>query len=88
MSFVMTVPEVLGTAAGSLAGIGSSIDTANAAAAAQTTGLLPAARGLGGNRGAVLQPWSGVSVAQRGAAAFHGQVVRQLTAATQSYVAA
>ncbi|TVS83292.1 PE family protein, partial [Mycobacterium helveticum] len=65
MSFVMTVPEVLGTAAGSLAGIGSSIDTANAAAAAQTTGLLPAARGLGGHRGAVLQPWTGVSVAQR-----------------------
>ncbi|WP_407687989.1 PE family protein [Mycobacterium sp. HUMS_1102779] len=42
MSFVIAVPEVLGTAAGSLAGIGSSITAANAAA--ETTGLLPAAQ--------------------------------------------
>jgi len=41
MSFVMAVPEVLGTAATDLAGLGSSLNAVNAAAVAQTTGVLP-----------------------------------------------
>ncbi len=43
MSFVVAVPEVLGTAATDLAGLGSSLSAANAAAAHQTTGVLAAA---------------------------------------------
>jgi hypothetical protein len=43
MSFVTTQPEVLSAAATSLAGIGSAMSAQNAAAAAPTTGLIPAA---------------------------------------------
>jgi hypothetical protein len=43
MSFVTTQPEALAAAAGSLQGIGSALDAQNAAAAAPTTGVVPAA---------------------------------------------
>jgi hypothetical protein len=43
MSFVTTRPEALTAAAGSLQGIGSAMSTQNAAAAAPTTGVVPAA---------------------------------------------
>jgi hypothetical protein len=43
MSFVTTQPEVLAAAAGNLAGIGSAMSAENAAAAAPTTGVVPAA---------------------------------------------
>lgn len=43
MSFVTAQPEALSTAAGSLSGIGSALNAQNAAAAAPTTGVLPAA---------------------------------------------
>jgi len=43
MSFVTVMPEVLETAATDLANIGSTLSAAKAAAAAQTTGVLPAA---------------------------------------------
>jgi PE family len=43
MSFVTTQPEALTTAAGSLQGIGSEMTAGNAAAAAPTTGVVPAA---------------------------------------------
>ena len=43
MSFVIAVPEVLGAAAADLVNLGSTLNTANAAAAAPTTGLLAAA---------------------------------------------
>jgi hypothetical protein len=43
MSFVTTQPEALSAAAGNLQGIGSSISAQNAAAAAPTTGVVPAA---------------------------------------------
>lgn len=43
MSFVTTQPELLGTAAGSLQGIGSAMMAGNAAAAGPTTGVVPAA---------------------------------------------
>jgi hypothetical protein len=43
MSFVTTEPELLTAAAGNLQGIGSSMTAGNAAAAAPTTGVVPAA---------------------------------------------
>ena len=43
MSFVTTQPEALSAAAGNLAGIGTTMSAQNAAAAAPTTGLVPAA---------------------------------------------
>ena len=43
MSFVTTQPEVLAAAAGQLQGIGAAIAAQNAAAAAPTLGVVPAA---------------------------------------------
>jgi hypothetical protein len=43
MSFVTTQPEALAAAAGTLHGIGSMMSAQNAAAAAPTTGVIPAA---------------------------------------------
>src|SRR5271165_5256297 len=43
MAFVSTQPEDLTAAAGNLQGIGSSVTAQNAAAAAPTTGVVPAA---------------------------------------------
>jgi hypothetical protein len=43
MSFVTTQPDALSAAAGSLQGIGSGVNAQNAAAAAPTTGVVPAA---------------------------------------------
>jgi PE family len=43
MSFVTTQPEALTAAAGNLQGIGSAVSSQNAAAAAPTTGVVPAA---------------------------------------------
>ena len=43
MSFVTTQPEMLTVAAASLQGIGSAMTAGNAAAAAPTTGVIPAA---------------------------------------------
>jgi hypothetical protein len=43
MSFLSTQPEGLTAAAGNLQGIGSAVTTQNAAAAAPTTGVVPAA---------------------------------------------
>ncbi|MFY2858776.1 PE family protein [Mycobacterium sp. THU-M104] len=43
MSFVTTQPEALAAAAGNLRGIGATMSAQNAAAAAPTTGVVPAA---------------------------------------------
>ena len=43
MSFVTTQPEMLASAASQLQGVGTAIATQNAAAAAPTTGVIPAA---------------------------------------------
>jgi hypothetical protein len=43
MSFVLAAPEMLASAASDVAGIGSSLSAANAAAAAPTTGVVAAA---------------------------------------------
>jgi hypothetical protein len=48
MSFVTTQPELLGEAAGNLQGIGSAMAAGNSAAAAPTTGVIPAAAYSGG----------------------------------------
>ncbi len=44
MSFVVTIPEALAAVATDLAGIGSTIGTANAAAAVPTTTVWPRRR--------------------------------------------
>ena len=43
MSFVIAVPELVSTAAGDLAGIGSALSSAGAAASVPTTGIVAAA---------------------------------------------
>lgn len=43
MSFVTTQPEALSAAASALQGVGSAMTSGNAAAAAPTTGVIPAA---------------------------------------------
>jgi PE family len=43
MSYVTTQPEMLSAAAGDLHGIGAAVSAGNAAAAAPTTGVVPAA---------------------------------------------
>jgi triacylglycerol lipase len=45
MSFLIAAPEMMTSAATDLATVGSNLSTAHAAAAAQTTGMLAAARG-------------------------------------------
>jgi hypothetical protein len=44
MSYVIAAPDMLAAAAADVAGIGSSLSEANAAAATRTTGVLAAAR--------------------------------------------
>ena len=43
MSFVTTCPEIMASAAGALQSIGSAVAAGNSAAAAPTTGVVPAA---------------------------------------------
>lgn len=63
MSFVIAAPEALVAVASDLAGIGSALAEANAAALAPTTALLAAGAdvGVGGDRGAVWRARAGVS---------------------------
>ncbi|ORA10877.1 PE family protein, partial [Mycobacterium angelicum] len=90
MSFVIALPEVMGTAATDLAGIGSALESAGAAAAAHTTGLLAAAQDevsvaiaeLFGAHGQAYQS------ASAQAAAFHQQFVQALTGSAGSYATA
>jgi hypothetical protein len=71
MSFVTTVPEALAAAAGQLEGIGTSVAAENAAAAAPTTGLLPAAA-------------DEVSALQAGVFSTYGQLYQTLSAQAQA----
>jgi hypothetical protein len=90
MSFVVAVPEVLGTAATDLAKINSTLSTANAAAATQTTGVLAAAEDE--VSAAIAELLSGHGQAYQAlsaqAAAFHDQFVQALTAGAGSYASA
>ncbi|WP_085101644.1 PE family protein [Mycobacterium paraense] len=88
MSFVAAAPETMGAVAGDLAGIGSSLREATAAAAGQTTAITSAAADdvslaisdLFGSYGQQFQTMS----AQ--AAAFHNEFVRVLNAGAAAYV--
>ncbi|MGA7050076.1 MAG: PE family protein, partial [Mycobacterium sp.] len=89
MSFV-AVPEVLGTAATDLAHIGSTLDVANAAAAARTTAVFAAAGDEVSVAIAALfsAHGQGFQALTAQAAAFHDRFVQALTTGTGSYVSA
>ncbi|MDI3313344.1 MAG: PE family protein [Mycobacterium sp.] len=89
MSFVTIQPEALAGAAGDLAGIGSAIATANAVAAAPTTGVIPAAADevsalTAAQFAAHAQMYQAVSAQ---AAAIHEMFVTTLATSAGSYAA-
>jgi hypothetical protein len=89
MSFVTTQPEMLSTAAGNLASIGSALTARNAAAAAPTTGMMPAAAdevsAVTAAQFAIhAQMYQAVSAQ---AAAIHDQFVAMLGSSAASYAA-
>src|SRR5215469_13170474 len=90
MSFVVAVPEALGTAATDLASLGSTISSANAAAATATTGVLTAAEDeVSAAIAAVFSAHGeGFQALSAQAAAFHEQFVQAVTAGVGSYVSA
>jgi PE family len=89
MSFVTTQPELLTAAAGNLAGIGSAMNAENSAAAAPTTGVIPAAAdevsALTAAQFAVHAQMYQVISAQ--AAAIHDMFVNTLETSAGSYAA-
>ncbi|MCV7089986.1 PE family protein [Mycobacterium interjectum] len=90
MSYLAVTPETVSSAASDLAGIGTSISAANAAAAAPITGVVAAAEdevsaaiaSLFSRHGQQFQALSAR------AAAIHGRLVQALTSAGNSYAAA
>ena len=90
MSFVIAMPEALGTAATDLASLGSTLSTANAAAATPTTGMLAAAEDEVSAAIAALfsAHGQGFQALSAQAAAFHDQFVQALTASAGSYASA
>lgn len=89
MSFVTTQPELLVAAAGDLTGAGSAMSAQNAAAAAPTTGILPAAADevsalTAAQFSAHAQMYQAVSAQ---AAAVHEMFVNTLGASAGSYAA-
>ena len=90
MSFVIAMPEMLGTAATDLTSLGSTLSEANAAAAARTTGVLAAAEDeVSAAIAAVFSAHSqGFQALSAQAAAFHAQFVQALTAGAGSYASA
>ena len=89
MSFVSTQPEALAVAAGALQGIGSSLSAQNAAAAAPTTGVVPAAADqvsalTAAQFAAHAQVYQAVSAQ---AAAIHELLVNTLATSAGSYAA-
>jgi PE family len=90
MSFVNAAPEFLGTAATDLASIGSTMNTATAAAVAQTTGVLAAdadevSAGIAELFNIHAQPYQALSAQ---AAAFHNQFVQALNSGAAAYASA
>jgi PE family len=88
MSFVIATPELVTAAATDLANIGTTLTTANAAAATQTTGVLAAAEdevsaAIAAVFSAHGQAFQALSAQ---AAAFHDQFVQTLTAGAASYL--
>ena len=90
MSYVIAAPEALAAVASDVAGIGSTLSTANAAASGPTTGLLAA--GADEVSAAVAALFSEHGQAFQAltsqAAAFHAQFVQNLTSAGAAYAAA
>jgi tRNA G26 N,N-dimethylase Trm1 len=87
MTFVTTQPEMLTSAAGQLQGVGTAIAAQNAAIAAPTTGVLPAAADevsalTAAQFAAHAQTYQAVSAQ---AAAMHEMFVRVLSASAGSY---
>ena len=90
MSFVITTPQILATAAADLADIGATVSEADAAAAAVTTGLVPAAQdevseAVAAVFGGYAQEYHALSAQ---AAEFHDQLAQTLGASAASYAAA
>jgi hypothetical protein len=90
MSYVLAAPELMTAAATDLAAIGSAVDAAHAAAAAPTTGLIPAAAdevstGIAALFGAHAQDYQAQA---RQAAAVQGQFVANLTGSAGAYASA
>src|SRR4051794_14830330 len=90
MSFVVAVPDAVSVVAAELAGMGSTISSANAAAALPTTAVMAAAAdevsaAIASLFGAHAHGYQALSSQ---AAAFHEQFVRALTAGAGSYAAA
>src|ERR1700677_3409730 len=87
MSYVVAIPEALVAAASDLAGIGSMLSTANAAAAASTTGVLAA--GADEVSAAITSLFSShaqdFQALSTQAAAFHDQLVHLLNGGANSY---
>ncbi len=89
MSFVTTQPEVLAAAAGNLQAIGSAMAAQNAAAAAPTTGVIPAA----GDEVSALTAMQFAAHAQMyqavsaQAAAIHEMFINTLGTSAESYAA-
>src|SRR6516162_5996588 len=90
MSLMVAVPHVLGTAATDLASIGSTISSANAAAATPTTGVVAAAEDEVSAAIAAVFSAHGQGFQALGAraAAFHEQFVQALTGGANAYVSA
>jgi hypothetical protein len=90
MSFVFAAPQELATAASDLAGIGSTLGTANAAAVAPTTGVLASAADQVSAQVAALLSEHGLGYQQVSAqmAAFHERFVQTLTAGASTYAQA
>jgi hypothetical protein len=90
MSFVVAAQEALVTAASDLAGIGSTLGTASAAAAVPTTGVLASAADQVSEQVAALLSEHGLGYQQLSAqlAKFHEQFVQTLGAGTTAYAAA
>ncbi len=90
MSFVLAAPEALTAAASDLAGLGSTITSAHAAAAAPTTGIMAAAADEVSTQIATLFSEHGQLFQQlsKQAAGFHDQFVQALSAGANKYVAA
>jgi hypothetical protein len=89
MSFVTTQPEALAAAAGNLAGIGSVMTSGTSAAAAPTTGVIPAAADevsalIAAQFAAHAQMYQAMAAQ---AAAIHEQFVTALGTSAGSYAA-
>jgi len=89
MTFVTTQPEILTAAAGQLQGIGTAITAQNEAAAAPTTGVVPAAADevsalTAAQFASHAQTYQAVNAQ---AAAMHEMFVRILSASAGSYAA-